>query len=77
MKAHELRERIKNILAAGGDRISLIPDPDLPMPKGFPRGELLTINPTTKERVYSYDAAKVLAWLDENMPVEQPQEVQP
>lgn len=32
------------------------------IPKGFPRGELITINPTTELRTYLFDSAKILKW---------------
>jgi hypothetical protein len=31
-------------------------------PKGFPRGELMTINPTTGIRTYLFDSTKILKW---------------
>jgi hypothetical protein len=32
-------------------------------PKGFPRGELLSVNPTTGVRNTAFDPVKVLAWV--------------
>ena len=43
-------------------RISLERKDGVKMPHGFPRGELLCVNPRGT-KVYSYDAHKVRAWL--------------
>lgn len=74
MKPQELRASVQAILAGGGTHINLIRTLGK-MPAGFPRGELQTVSPNTGEHVCSYDAAKLLAWLDKYMP-EKPNEDQ-
>ena len=64
MTPAELAEGATAALAAGMN-MSLIRGRGVEMPPKFPRGELLCEN-SEGSRVYSYNPAKVLAWLAAN-----------
>jgi hypothetical protein len=46
--------------------ITSVTPPGWKRPKGFPRGELLMDQPYTQNRVWRYNASRMLAWMDAN-----------
>ncbi len=48
-----------------GSRLTMVRMRGMKMPPKFPRGELLCVN-SDEQNVYSYDPAKVIAWLNAN-----------
>ena len=69
MTPAEMTAVCSHALRAGLPTITLSLQSGIKWPKGFPRGELMSVNPTGM-RNYAVEPAKVLAWLRAN---EQPQ----
>ena len=55
-----------HFIAAGQSRMTLTLPPKWKPPRGFPRGELLSVN-AAGERNVSLDAMRVLAWCERNL----------
>lgn len=64
MKPQEMATAALAAMQAG-TRISLVRIRGQKPPKGFPRGELLCEN-SDGRNVYSYDPARIIAWLNAN-----------
>lgn len=65
------QQMAEDALAAmkAGTRMTLVRVRGKKLPKGFPRGELLCEN-SDGRNVYSYDPARVIAWLKANQLIE-------
>lgn len=70
--ADALRQHAKAVLAAGGRHMTITTPAAWRRPKGFPRCELLSINPTTGERNLRLLAHRLVEFLDLTPQKEQP-----
>lgn len=63
MTAEAIVEACDAVLNAGGERITLVVPKDFKPPRGFPRGELLSVPPGSKHKNLSFPAERVRDWV--------------
>lgn len=69
MSPNELETACITAHLGGQDHVTLTFPKGAKIPKGFPRRELLSVNPAG-DRNYSFDPLKVLMWLREQLRIE-------
>lgn len=68
IKAGALRKAARDVALAGGTHMTITVTKHWHRPPGFPRIELLSVNPAG-QRNYRVNVTRLLAWLDPELPI--------
>lgn len=68
IRAGALRKAAREVALAGGTHLTITVAKPWRRPPGFPRIELLSVNPAG-ERNYRVNVARLMAWIDPELPL--------